>query len=73
MELIKESHIEGEFDGFAEHAIFTLTSGEKYQQAKYKYQYHHAYRPAVKVYRDGLKYYLDIEGMGETIEVYRIN
>lgn len=72
MRLIKEIKLEGFFDGFGENKIFTLVSGEKFQQAKYKYKYHYAYRPNVKVFEDGGKYYLDIAGMGEVIEVKRV-
>ncbi len=73
MDLVRETCLEGEFDGFDQDKIFTLANGEKFQQAHYKYRYHYAYRPQVKVLRDGSRYYLDIDGMGEVIEVRRIN
>ena len=72
MDLIRETTIEGEFDGFDEDKIFTLTTGEVFQQARYKYKYRYKYRPKVKVFRDGSKWFLDIDGMDEMIEVRKI-
>ncbi len=72
MELIKETRLEGEFDGFDLDKVFTLASGQKYQQVRYKYRYHYSYRPKVKVFRDGGKYFLEIDGMNEIIEVRKI-
>ena len=40
MELIKETKLEGEFEGYDEDQIFTFTNGEKWKQAKYKYKYY---------------------------------
>lgn len=63
MELIKKTKLRGVFEGFNENKIFTLISGEKFQQIRYKYKYYYAYCPDVKVFKDGGKYYLDIAGM----------
>lgn len=72
MELIKESLIEGEFTGFDQDMVFSLISGEKYRQKNYKYKYRYRYRPRVKIFKEGGRLFLEIEGMDEMIEVIKI-
>lgn len=69
MELIKETTIEGEFKGYDRDKIFTFPNGEKWQQAVYKYRYVYKYRPKVKLWKDGSKYYLEFDCINETIQV----
>jgi hypothetical protein len=72
MKLIRETRITGTFDGFDKNKIFTLASGGKYQQKSPIHRYHFGYRPHVKVFRDGLRWYFDVIGMNQMIEVVRI-
>lgn len=72
MDLINETQLEGEFKGFDNNMVFTLVGGQKYQQVHYKYRYYYAYRPRVKLYRDSGRYFLEVEGMDEKIEVRKI-
>jgi len=72
MELIKETKLEGEFDGYDGDKVFTFSNGEKWQQAKYKYKYKYKYRPTVKLWRDGSMYFLEFDCMDEMIQVRRL-
>jgi hypothetical protein len=72
MELYKEGQIEGEFTGWDGDKVFTLTNGQKWQQAKYKYRYKYKYRPKIKIYKDGSKYFLWVDCMDEMIQVRKL-
>lgn len=72
MTLYKEKRIEDEFNGWDEDAIFELTDGSRWQQKRYKHKYKYKYRPRVKIWRDGSKYYIEVECMDEKIEVIKL-
>lgn len=72
MELIKDTKLEGEFEGFEGDRVYTLANGDKWQQVKYKYKYKYKYRPKVKLWRDGSFYYLEFDCMQEMIQVRRV-
>jgi hypothetical protein len=72
MELVSESRIEGECEGFDGDRVFELVNGQKWQQAVYKYKYRYSYRPVAKIWRDGGQHHIEIEGMGEMIQVRQI-
>jgi hypothetical protein len=73
MNLVINSQIEGEFTGFNDGAIFSLTNGQVWQQKRYKYMYKYAYRPKVKIYREGSKYLMQVNLSGcEPIEVAQV-
>ncbi len=72
MELIKETRLEAEFDGYDENKIFTFANGEKWQQSKYKYKYKYKFRPKVKLWKNGSKYFLEFDCMDDMIQVRRL-
>jgi hypothetical protein len=72
MEIVTEGRIADEFEGWDEDQIFELSNGQKWQQVRYKYRYVYKYMPRVKIWRDGSKYFLDVDGMDEMLEVRRI-
>ena len=72
MELIVESRIEGEFNGWEGDTIFELINGQAWQQSRYRYRYAYKYRPTVKIWREGSQDYLEVDGLDEKIEVRRI-
>ena len=72
MELKKETRLDGEFEGFDGDKVFTFVGGEQWRQAVYKYKYRYKYRPKVKLWKDGSKYFLEVEGMNEMIQVRRL-
>ncbi|WP_252502761.1 hypothetical protein [Sporosarcina sp. Marseille-Q4943] len=73
MELYKEARLEGESEGFDGETIFELTNGQKWKQVEYYYKYKYKYRPTVKIYKDGMRYYLELEGIGRKVRVERID
>jgi hypothetical protein len=72
MEATTESRLRGEFTGWDGETVFELDNGQKWQQARYTYRYHYAYRPRAKVYRDGSRYYLEVDGVRDRLEVKRV-
>ena len=73
MKIIEESQIQGEFNGFEdEKTIFELQNGIKWQQAEYKYSYHYAFMPKVKIFEELGSYYLQVEGMNDKVKVKKI-
>ena len=71
MDLYKESRIEGDFEGFGGDKVYELVDGSRWEQVRYKYRYRYRYRPIVKIWKDGSRFYLDVECMDEKIEVRR--
>lgn len=67
--LIKTGQIEDEFDGFDDEMTFELTDGTVYYQSVYKYHYHYAYRPNVKIYSNGSSQIIVPDGMNDYVEV----
>ncbi len=72
MDLITDSSIEGECEGFDGDRVFDLVNGQKWQQAVYRYKYRYRYRPSVRIWRDGSGDYIEIEGMDELVRVRRV-
>ena len=71
MELVTESRIEGDCEGFDGERVFELVNGERWVQAVYKYKYRYKYRPVAKIWRDGGQHYIELEGMDDIIQVRR--
>lgn len=67
--LIKSGQIEDEFEGFDDEMTFELTDGSIYYQSVYKYHYHYAYRPTVKIYSNGASQIIVPDGMNDYVEV----
>jgi hypothetical protein len=65
------TRIEGEFTGYDNAAIFKLANGEVWQQKRYPYKYKYAYRPEVRIYREGGDYMMEVRCMDEPISVVR--
>ncbi len=72
MNLYKEKRIANDFNGWDGDAIFELTDGSRWQQKKYKYKYKYKHRPKAKIWKDGSRYYLEVDCMNEKIEVIRL-
>lgn len=67
--LTKTSQIEDDFEGFDDEMTFELTDGTVYYQSAYKYSYHYAYRPIVKIYSNGYAQIIVPDGMNDFAEV----
>ena len=72
MELEYESRIVGEFAGWEGDNVYELANGTKWQQVRHKYEYRYKDQPEARIWKDGAKYLLEIEGMDEMIQVRRV-
>jgi hypothetical protein len=74
MNILLEAHIKGAFTGWSQDKVFVLDHGfhKKWQQVDSNYQFRQIYRPKAKVLQDGAKYYLEVEGMDDMVEVKRV-
>jgi hypothetical protein len=72
MGVVEDGQLKGAFRGFKDRETrFTFTNGRTWRQKAYQYHYHYAYAPEAKVVdRDG-GYYLEVDGMDDSVEVVR--
>lgn len=64
-----KSKIENDFNGFDNGKIYELTNGQYWKQVDYTYKYSYKYRPDVLIYKDGLYYYMNVEGIDKNPRV----
>lgn len=69
MNLIKESYIDGEFKGWDGETEYSLIDGSTWKQANDYYYYYYYDRPQVKIFKDGSKYYMVVQGLINKFEV----
>ena len=67
-----ESQIDGTFEGWTGETLFLLTNGQVWQQSRYDYYYHYAFRPRVMIVRSGSRYIMSVERVSRTVEVTRL-
>ena len=67
-----DSYIAGEFEGWDGDALYELDDGSRWELVEHRYLYSYRYRPHAIVWRDGMRYYLEVEGMSERPEVREI-
>jgi len=72
MEKIYDSRIVDEFEGWDGDKTYELDNGTIWKLVSYKYQYSYKYRPQAIIYRKADEYYLEVEGMGGSVRVYRV-
>ena len=69
MELYTKNRIEGAFKGWTGRGVYKLANGQVWVQQKYKYKYTHSFRPLAQIWKDGSRFFLEVEGMKDKIEV----
>jgi hypothetical protein len=69
---VVESRIDGEFTGWEGETIFKLVNGQIWQQSSYAYKYVYKYSPKVLIYKSGVGYKMQVEGVDGTISVTRL-
>ena len=72
MQKYKDSYITDEFEGWDGDAVYELDDGSKWKLASYTYSYSYSYRPRAKIWRDGGRYYLEVETMSDKQEVNEV-
>ena len=70
--LIVKTRLTGHFQGFATDQVLELQNGETWQQDAVKRRYAYRYRPKATLWEESKRYYMDIEGMHELIQVHRL-
>ena len=58
---IFSGRIVSDFEGFDENAIFKLSNGTFWVQARYEYWYHYAYMPEAKIIEENGRTFLSVE------------
>ena len=73
MRLIEKGQLDGEFEGFEDtDRVFTFfATGTKWRQNEYRYHYYYAYMPQARVVERNGRYYLEVDGVGVSVEVVR--
>lgn len=71
--LYKTSRIASEFYGYDQYNIYELSNGTIWIQTNYYYKYRYKYRPEVSIYKNGTKYYMNVDGMDKSISVEPIS
>lgn len=66
-----KSRIKGQFEGWDGDTIVELDNGQIWKQTQWRYRYRYKYRPKVLLYRDGYRWYMQVEGM-DAVGVERI-
>jgi len=73
MSIIHEGTLKGSFRGFKDRdTVFEFTDGSMWKQNEYKYNYHYSYRPQAKIVERNSRYFIEVDGMNDTVEVVKI-
>lgn len=72
-EVVKSSYIDGDFEGFDDHALFKLIDGSYWIQDEYKYWYYYSYRPKALILRGKGRLFIQIDGQSEIVTVREIS
>ena len=72
MQKIIDSNIVGEFEGWNGDSIYQLDNGTLWKLTVYQYNYAYSYRPKAVIYSDQGSYFLEVEGMGEAVQVNQV-
>jgi hypothetical protein len=70
--IVKQSQIDGDFEGFDDEILFKLTDGSYWLQDEYKYWYHYSYRPQVHILNSGGRFYIQVVGQRERVAVRQL-
>jgi hypothetical protein len=71
--IIYKGMIKGKFMGFKNsYTKFEFTDGQVWKQSENKFLQHYAYNPEVQIIYKDEKYYLEVRGLDEMVEVRRL-
>lgn len=70
--MVVESKIEGECKGWDGNTVFKFSNGQIWRQSVYRYKYFYKYYPTVRIWRDGSRYLLEIDGVQEKLSVTKL-
>lgn len=71
MDKVTESAIAGQFRGWKGKGAYKLKNGEIWKQVEYKHKYNYdiVSNPIATIWREGARYYLEVAGMVDKVEV----
>ena len=72
MEKHKDSYITGDFEGWDGDKIQELDDGSKWELVPSSYSYSYSYRPRAIIWRDGGRYFLEVQNMNDKQEVREV-
>lgn len=72
-QLVVESKIDGDFEGFDDGKLFPLYNGQYWLQKRYKYWYHYSYMARIKIHKYQNRFFLTKDGKDKCVEVELIN
>lgn len=71
--VIYKGTIKGKFTGFKNsNTKFEFVDGQVWRQNEHKFVYFNTFGPEVEIYFKENKYFMEVPGMDETVEVRRI-
>lgn len=74
MRVVERGQLDGDFEGFEDtDRVYTFFgSGSKWRQKQYHYHYHYAFMPQAQVVERQGRHFLEVAGVGVSIEVERV-
>lgn len=70
--IIQKGHLRGIFTGFNnKNTVFEFTDGNKWIQAEYRKYHYDAFMPHAVIKDVNGRYFIEIEGVGDKVEVKR--
>jgi hypothetical protein len=72
MQKYKDLCISGDFEGWDGDTVYKLDDGSKWELVSYNYSYSYSYRPRAIIWRDGGRYYLEVQNMNDKKEVREV-
>jgi len=71
MELKLESRIKGRFKGWKKGNVYRLLNNSRWEQIDQCFKTTNRFNPSVKLYSQGDRFYLEVEGFNGKVEVRR--
>jgi hypothetical protein len=73
MSVVCKGRLDGTFEGWRGDTVFRFTNGQIWQQARYAYRYKYRYRPEALITKEGGRFFLQVKGMKDRIQVHRLS
>jgi (2Fe-2S) ferredoxin len=67
--IVYQGTIAGEFSGWNGNTLVEVDNGNIWKQIVYYYEYSYSYRPKITIYQEETRYYAEVEGTSERVEV----
>lgn len=70
--IVEEGRLAGSFHGFKDSStVFRFEKGDSWRQVPYKHTFHYAHTPEARVFERGGRYFIEVEGLSDIVEVER--